>query len=100
LQSPLGRRAAIEQKSNGEARAFIDQAEAHYRRTVPRHWWGELQVRLIQCRLMRMAGDPSWVELARAIRDDAAAAGYQRDAAFAARLLEGDIPMNSALMFL
>src|SRR5258707_1283052 len=38
--------------------------------THPRHWWGEIQVRLGRCRLMRAAGDQEWSELAHAVRSE------------------------------
>ena len=91
---------ALEQKCFDEARGFVDQAEANYRATGPRHWWGDVQVGLCRCRLMRFAGESGWAELARTIRDDAVAAGYQRDAAFAARLMEGGVHPKNVLMFL
>jgi transcriptional regulator with XRE-family HTH domain/tetratricopeptide (TPR) repeat protein len=91
---------ALEEKSVDEARAFVDQAEASYRATGPRHWWGDIQVGLCRCRLMRLAGDSGWADLARTIRHEAEAAGYRRDGAFAARLMEGDVHRKNVLMFL
>jgi tetratricopeptide (TPR) repeat protein len=91
---------AIERNMLDEARRLLDQAEAHYRKTRPKHWWGEIQVGLGRSRLMRSAGEPSWVEVAQATEREALAAGYLRDANFARRLLAGDPDTNNVLMFL
>lgn len=91
---------AIDQSSFDQAKILLDQAEAHYRNTHPRHWWGDTQVALGRCRLMRSAGDPAWTECAHRVQADATTSGYSKDAAFAASLLTAvDRPRN-VLMFL
>lgn len=91
---------AMDRASFDEAKTFLEQAEAHYRNTHPRHWWGEIQVGLGHCRLMRNAGEPGWVERARAVCREALAAGYSKEAAFAASLLNGELSPRNVLMFL
>jgi hypothetical protein len=49
---------------------------------------------------MRIAGDPCWTERVRAVEQEAKAAGYIKDTAFAARLLTGDSRPRNVLMFL
>src|SRR6201997_4641318 len=83
-----------------DAKILLEQAEAHYRNTHPMHWWGEIQVGLARCRLMRAAGSKEWPELARTIHAEAIAAGYSQDAALASELLNGRLPLENALMFL
>jgi hypothetical protein len=83
-----------------DAKILLEQAEAHYRNTHPRHWWGEIQVGLARCRLMRAAGNQEWSELARTVHREAVAAGYGRDAALANELLSGQLRPRNALMFL
>jgi hypothetical protein len=83
-----------------DAKILLEQAEAHYRNTHPRHWWGEIQVGLARCRLMRAAGSQEWSELARVVHCEAIAAGYSRDAAFASELLNGQFRPRNVLMFL
>jgi hypothetical protein len=78
---------------------LLEQAEAHYRNTHPRHWWGEIQVGLARCRLMRAAGSQEWLALARFVHREAIAAGYSRDAAFASELLNGHLRRRNVLMF-
>ena len=78
----------------------ISDPNAHYRNTNPRHWWGEIQVGLARCRLMRTVGSQEWAELARAVHCEAIAAGYSRDAAFACELLNGQVRPRNVLMFL
>jgi hypothetical protein len=46
-------------------------------------WWGEIQVGLSRCRLMRMSGSQDWAELARTTHAEAIAAGYSEDATLA-----------------
>ena len=91
---------AIERTALDEARALLDQAEAHYRKTRPKHWWGEIQVDLGRCRVMRLACESSWLEVAKATRSEAVVAGYDADATFASKLLEGDRDLRHVLMFL
>lgn len=91
---------AIDQRSFEQAKILLDQAEAHYRNTHPRHWWGDIQVALGRCRLMRNAGDPAWAESARRIQAEATTAGYSRDAGLAASVLSGVDPPQNVLMFL
>jgi hypothetical protein len=91
---------AMDRTSFDEAKIFLEQAEAHYRNTHPRHWWGEIQVGLGRCRLMRSAGESGWVERARAVYREALAAGYAKDAAFVASLLNGEVRLRNVLMFL
>jgi tetratricopeptide (TPR) repeat protein len=83
-----------------DAKIWLEQAEAHYRNTHPRHWWGEIQVGLARCRLIRATGSQEWSELARAVHCEAIAAGYTRDAAFASELLNGQLRPRNVLMFL
>jgi tetratricopeptide (TPR) repeat protein len=91
---------AIERNVLDEARAVLDQAEAHYRKTRPKHWWGEIQISLGRCRIMNAAGEPGWFEVAHAAQCEAIAAGYERDADFASRLLAGELRTSNVLMFL
>lgn len=91
---------AMDRTSFDEAKIFLEQAEAHYRNTHPRHWWGEIQVGLGHCRLMRSADEFGWVERARAVYREALAAGYAKDAGFVASLLNGEIRPRHVLMFL
>ena len=44
------------------ASILLEQAEAHYKNMHPRHWWGEIQVGLARCRLMRAADNQEWRE--------------------------------------
>ena len=81
-------------------RFLLEQAQAHYRNTHPKHWWGEIQVGLVRSRLMRAAGSQEWSALARKVHHEALAAGYTRDAAFANELLNGQPPARNVLMFL
>jgi tetratricopeptide (TPR) repeat protein len=91
---------AIDQSSFYQAKVLLDQAEAHYRNTHPRHWWGDTQVALGRCRFMRSAGDPAWTECAHRVQADAMTSGYSKDAAFAASLLTGVECPRNVLMFL
>jgi len=91
---------AIDRNSFDEAKIFLEQAEAHYRNTHPRHWWGEIQVGLANARLMRIEGEPGWAERARAIHREAIAAGYSKESASAASLLNGEPRPRNVLMFL
>src|SRR5271166_4639894 len=91
---------AFDRNRFDDAKILLEQAEAHYRNTHPRHWWGEIQVGLARCRLMRAAGSQEWSELARVVHCEAIAAGYSRDAAFASELLNGQLPSRNVLMFL
>ena len=91
---------AIDRNSFDEAKVFVEQAEAHYRNTHPRHWWGEIQVGLANARLMRIEGEPGWAERARAIHREAIAAGYSKESASAASLLNGEPRPRNVLMFL
>jgi tetratricopeptide (TPR) repeat protein/transcriptional regulator with XRE-family HTH domain len=91
---------ALEQNRFEDAKIFLEQAEAHYRNTHPKHWWGKIQVGLTRCRLMCAAQKPEWSELARAVYDEATAAGYMRDAALASQLLNGQVRARNVLMFL
>ena len=81
-------------------RFLLEQAQAHYRNTHPKHWWGEIQVGLARCRLMRAAGSQEWSELARTAHREAIAAAYSKDAAFASELLNGQLRPRNVLMFL
>ena len=65
---------AIERRSFDEARTFIGQAEAFYRSTHPRHWWGSIQVELGKIHLMREANELGWMERARAVQNEALSA--------------------------
>ena len=91
---------ALDRNRFDDAKILLEQAEAHYRNTHPRHWWGEIQVGLARCRLMRAAGSQDWSELARVVHCEAIAAGYSRDAAFASELLNGQLRPRNVLMFL
>lgn len=91
---------ALDQRHMDDATVFLEQAEAHYKNTHPKHWWGEIQVGLAKCRLMRAADKPEWCELLSSVHHDAMAAGYSRDAAFATELLDGKQPSRHVLMFL
>jgi tetratricopeptide (TPR) repeat protein len=91
---------ALDQDRFDDAKVLLEQAEAHYKNTHPGHRWGEIQVGLGRCRLMRAAGNPEWSELARAVHREASAAGYSRDAAFASELLDGRVSLRNVLMFL
>lgn len=91
---------AIERRSFDEARTFIGQAEALYRNTHPRHWWGSIQVELGKIRLMRVANELGWIERARAVQNEALSAGYAKEAAAAASLIKGDLSHRHVLMFL
>ena len=91
---------ALDRDRFDDAKILLEQAEAHYRNTHPRHWWGEIQVGLARCRLMRAAGSQEWSELARVVHCEAIAAGYSRDAAFASELLNGQLRPRNVLMFL
>jgi len=90
---------AIERRSFDEARTFIGQAEAFYRSTHPRHWWGSIQVELGKIRLMRVTNEIGWIERARAVQNEALSAGYAKDAAAAASLIK-DLSDRHVLMFL
>jgi tetratricopeptide (TPR) repeat protein len=35
---------ALDRNRFDEAKILLEQAEAHYRNTHPKHWWGEIQV--------------------------------------------------------
>ena len=91
---------ALDRDRFDDAKIFLEQAEAHYKNTHPKHWWGEIQVGLARSRLMRAAGNQEWLELARAVHLEAIAAGYSRDAAIANELLNGQLPTRNVLMFL
>jgi tetratricopeptide (TPR) repeat protein len=91
---------ALDRNRLDEAKILLEQAEAHYKNTHPRHWWGEIQVGLGRCRLLHVAGNQEWSELARVVHREATAAGYSRDAAFADELLNGQLSLRNALMFL
>lgn len=83
-----------------EANTFLAQAEAHYRNTHPRHWWGEIQVEIGRVRLMRLGDAAGWKERAEAVQRDCLSAGYARDAAFAVSLLDAKTDARNVLMFL
>ena len=91
---------ALDRNRFDDAKVLLEQAEAHYKNTHPKHWWGEIQVGLTRCRLMRMSGGQAWTELARAVHSEAIAAGYTQDAAIAQELLKGRLFPRNALMFL
>jgi tetratricopeptide (TPR) repeat protein len=91
---------ALNRNRFDDAKISLEQAEAHYRNTHPKHWWGEIQVGLSRCRLMRMSGGQEWTELARTIHAEAIAAGYSQNAALASELLNGRLRPRNALMFL
>lgn len=91
---------ALDRNRFDEAKILLEQAEAHYRNTHPKHWWGEIQVGLSRCRLMRISGSKEWTELARTIHAQANGAGYSQDAALATQLLNGRLLPRNALMFL
>jgi tetratricopeptide (TPR) repeat protein len=91
---------AFDQNRFDDSIVFVEQAEAHYKNTHPRHWWGEIQVGLARCRLMRAADNQEWRELARAVHSEAIAAGYSRDATVAGQLLNGQLRPKNVLMFL
>jgi hypothetical protein len=91
---------AFDRNRFDDAKILLEQAEAHYRNTHPRHWCGEIQVGLARCRLMRAAGSQEWAELAQAVHCEAIAAGYSKDAALASELLNGLPPPRNVLMFL
>jgi hypothetical protein len=90
---------AMERSADNEAWNLLDQAEGHYRKTRPKHAWGDLQVTLGRCRIMRSKGDGAWKELAAGAERDAVTMGYLKEAAFARTLLEGTGGRN-VLMFL
>jgi tetratricopeptide (TPR) repeat protein len=91
---------ALDRDRFDDAKILLEQAEAHYKNTHPRHWWGEIQVGLARSRLMRATGNQEWLELARAVHLEAIAAGYNRDAAVANELLNGQLRPRNVLMFL
>jgi ATP/maltotriose-dependent transcriptional regulator MalT len=91
---------ALDQNGFDDAKVLLEQAEAHYKNTHPRHWWGEIQVGLGRCRLMRTTGNQDWLESARVVHHEAIAAGYSRDAAFADELLNGQVRPRNVLMYL
>jgi len=91
---------AFDRNRFDETKILLEQAEAHYRNTHPKHWWGEIQLGLSQCSLMRAAGNREWPELAREVHSEAIAAGYSNDAALASELLNGRLRHRNALMFL
>ena len=91
---------ALDRNRFDDAKNLLEQAEAHYKNTHPKHWWGQIQVGLAQCRLIRAAGNQEWPEFARALHLEAIAAGYSRDAAFASELLNGKPHPRNVLMFL
>ena len=91
---------ALDRNRFDDAKILLEQAEAHYRNTHPKHWWGEIQVGLSRCRLMRAAGGQEWSELARVVHCEAIAAGYGRDPALANELVNGRLRPRNALMFL
>jgi tetratricopeptide (TPR) repeat protein len=91
---------ALDRNRFDDAKILLEQAEAHYRNTHPRHWWGEIQLGLGRCRLTRAAGNQGWSELARMVHCEALAAGYTRDADFASELLTGQLRRRNVLMFL
>jgi tetratricopeptide (TPR) repeat protein len=91
---------ALDRNRFDDAKVLLGQAEAHYGNTHPRHWWGEIQVGLARCRLMRAAGNQEWSDLACMAHREAIAAGYSRDAAFANALLNGQLRPQNVLMFL
>jgi len=82
---------ALDRNRLDDAKILLEQAEAHYRNTHPMHWWGEIQVGLGGCRLMRATGSQEWSKLARTVHYEALAAGYSRDAAFASELMNGQL---------
>jgi hypothetical protein len=49
---------------------------------------------------MRVANELGWMERARAVQSDALSAGYAKDAAAAASLIEDDLSHRHVLMFL
>jgi tetratricopeptide (TPR) repeat protein len=91
---------AFDRNRFDDAKICLEQAEAHYKNTHPRHWWGEIQVGLARCRLMHTVRNQEWPDLARAVHSEAIAAGYSRDAAFASKLLNGHPPPKNVPMFL
>ena len=91
---------ALDRNRLDDAKILLEQAEAHYKNTHPMYWWGEIQVGLGRCRLMRAAGSQEWSELARTAHREAIAAGYSKDAAFASELLNGQLRPRNVLMFL
>jgi tetratricopeptide (TPR) repeat protein len=91
---------ALERNRLDDAKVLLEQADAHYGNTHPKHWWGEIQVGLSRCRLMRAADDQEWPQLAREIHSEAITAGYSKDAALASELLTGRLRPRNALMFL
>jgi tetratricopeptide (TPR) repeat protein len=91
---------ALDRNRLDDAKILLEQAEAHYRNTHPMHWWGEIQLGLARCRLMRATGSQEWTGLARTVHHEAIAAGYSRDAAFASELLNGQLRPRNVLMFL
>jgi len=80
---------ALDRNRLDDAKVLLEQAEAHYKNTHPRHWWGEIHVGLARRLLMRAACNQEWSELARVAHREAITAGYRRDAAFASELLHG-----------
>lgn len=91
---------SLDRKHFDDAKVLLEQAEAHYKNTHPRHWWGEIQVGLARCRVMRGAGNQEWPEFACVAHREAIAAGYSRDATFANELLNGQRGPRNVLMFL
>lgn len=91
---------ALDRNQLDDAKILLEQAEAHYGNTHPKHWWGVIQVGLSRCRLMRAADNQEWPELAREVHSEAIAAGYSKDAALASELLNGRLRPRNALMFL
>lgn len=91
---------ALDRKLFDDAKVLLEQAEAHYRNTRPRHWWGEIQVGLGRSRLMRVAGESGWSDVARSVYREATTAGYANEATIASTLLSGNPHFRNVLMFL
>ena len=91
---------ALDRNRLDDAKVLLEQAEAHYKNTHPRHWWGEIHVGLARRLLMRAADSQEWSESARVVHREAIAAGYSKDAAFASELLNGQLRPRNVLMFL
>jgi tetratricopeptide (TPR) repeat protein len=85
---------ALDRNRFDDAKILLEQAESHYRNTHPKHWWGEIQVGLSRCCLMRAAGSQESSNLARAVHSEAIASGYSRDVAFASELLNGQLRLE------
>jgi tetratricopeptide (TPR) repeat protein len=91
---------AVDSGKYDQACVFLEQSEAHYQRTRPRHAWGEIQVNLCRSRIGLLSKNSEWKSFALAAQELSSDFGYQRDQEFAAKLLRTAKPLSTVLMFL